>query len=143
MNYNYAKQENEVKIRHIAVWALIYIAIYSSLTVASCFFLQEQALITIGIVGAVFVLVNIFFLPFKRKWLFIGGILSAIGVMCAGIWIRMQLDAEGVLTIGATVSVMDILSFMKIGKRTVNAQIKSLSSFFAYADNFNHWLTIQ
>lgn len=131
-----AKQENKVKIRHIAAWSLFYIAIYSSLTVASCFLLPEQALATIGIIGAVFVLVNIFLLPFQRKWLFVGGIISVLGVMCGGIWIGKRLDTEGVLSIGAAVTAMDILSFTKIGKRTVNAKAMSnvclASKLFVY-----------
>ncbi len=125
-----------MKIRHIAAWSLFYIAIYGCLTVASCFFLPKQALAAIGMIGAVFIFVNIFLLPFQRKWLFVGGIISALGVMCGGIWIAKQLDTESVLSIGAVVTVMDILSFMKIGKRTVNAKamsnVRLTSKLFVY-----------
>ena len=110
-----------MKIRHIAAWSLFYVALCGSLTVASCFFLPERVLAAIGIIGVVFVLANIFFLPFQRKWLFVGGIISALGVMYGGIWIGKQLDTESILSIGAAVTAMDILSFTKIGKRTVNA----------------------
>lgn len=116
------EQETMVKIRHSAIWSLLYISLYGVLTIASCFLLSEQTLATIGIVGGIFVLINIFLLPFKRELLFVGGIISVLGVMYGGVWIGKQLDLEGVLSIGAAVTAMDIISFTKIGKRTVNAK---------------------
>lgn len=105
-----------VRIRHSAIWSLLYISLYGVLTIASCFLLSEQTLATIGIVGGIFVLINIFLLPFKRELLFVGGIISVLGVMYGGVWIGKQLDLEGVLSIGAAVTAMDIISFTKIGK---------------------------
>ena len=130
------EQGTTVRIRHSAIWSLRYISIYGVLTIASCFLLSEQTLATIGMLGAVFVLANIFVLPFQRKWLFIGGIISTIGIMCGGVWIGKQLDLEGVLTIGAAVTAMNIISFTKIGKRTVNAKamsnVRLTSKLFVY-----------
>ena len=125
-----------VRIRHSAIWSLLYISLYGVLTIASCFLLSEQTLATIGIVGGIFVLINIFLLPFKRELLFVGGIISVLGVMYGGVWIGKQLDLEGVLSIGAAVTAMDIISFTKIGKRTVNAKamsnVRLTSKLFVY-----------
>lgn len=130
------EQETMVKIRHSAIWSLLYISLYGVLTIASCFLLSEQTLATIGIVGGIFVLINIFLLPFKRELLFVGGIISVLGVMYGGVWVGKQLDLEGVLSIGAAVTTMDIISFTKIGKRTVNAKamsnVRLTSKLFVY-----------
>ena len=100
------EQETMVRIRHSAIWSLLYISLYGVLTIASCFLLSEQTLATIGIVGGIFVLINIFLLPFKRELLFVGGIISVLGVMYGGVWIGKQLDLEGVLSIGAALSAL-------------------------------------
>ena len=76
-----------VRIRHSAIWSLLYISLYGVLTIASCFLLSEQTLATIGIVGGIFVLINIFLLPFKLELLFVGGIISVLGVMYGGVWV--------------------------------------------------------
>lgn len=56
--------------------------------------------------------------------------------MYGGVWIGKQLDLEGVLSIGAAVTAMDIISFTKIGKRTVNAKamsnVRLTSKLFVY-----------
>lgn len=119
------EQETMVRIRHSAIWSLLYISLYGVLTIASCFLLSEQTLATIGIVGGIFVLINIFLLPFKRELLFVGGIISVLGVMYGGVWVGKQLDLEGVLSIGAAVTTMDIISFTKIGKSTL-CQLQSM-----------------
>lgn len=59
-----------------------------------------------------------------------------LGVMYGGVWVGKQLDLEGVLSIGAAVTTMDIISFTKIGKRTVNAKamsnVRLTSKLFVY-----------
>ena len=45
------EQETMVRIRHSAIWSLLYISLYGVLTIASCFLLSEQTLATIGIAG--------------------------------------------------------------------------------------------
>ena len=45
--------------------------------------------------------------------------------MFAGIWLGKQLDLESTISIGVVVTTMDIISFTKIGKRTVNAKAMS------------------
>lgn len=47
------EQETMVRIRHSAIWSLLYISLYGVLTIASCFLLSEQTLATIGIVGGI------------------------------------------------------------------------------------------
>ena len=59
------------------------------------------------------------------------GLLSAFAVLCLGVIIGKNLDFEGVLAIGAAISVTDILSFTKYGKHTMNARAMSNVHFMS------------
>ena len=82
-------------------------------------------MITVGVGGIIYIICNLFFIPYKREKLFVNGIFGPLAVMFIGIWLGKQLDLESTISIGAVVTTMDIISFTKIGKRTVNAKAMS------------------
>lgn len=98
---------------------------YSACTVIANLYLPNLLLITVGVSGIIYIIFNLFFIPYKREKLFVNGIFGALAVMFTGIWLGKQLDLESTISIGAVVTTMDIISFTKIGKRTVNAKAMS------------------
>jgi energy-coupling factor transporter transmembrane protein EcfT len=116
---------NKDNINKSIFWLLLYIFLYGVCTVIVSVFFPETALLTVGIVGVIYILLNIFGMKYKRERLFLNGIIGALSVMFIGSWFGKQLDLESTISIGAAVTAMDIISFTKIGKRTVNAKAMS------------------
>ena len=67
----------------------------------------------------------------QREWLFINGLISAFTVLCLGILIGKGIDLEGILALGVAISFVDILSFTKYGKHTMNARAMSNIHFMS------------
>lgn len=116
---------NRDGINKTIFWSLLYIFLYSACTVIANLYLPNLLLITVGVSGIIYIIFNLFFIPYKREKLFVNGIFGALAVMFTGIWLGKQLDLESTISIGAVVTTMDIISFTKIGKRTVNAKAMS------------------
>ena len=112
---------NRDGINKTIFWSLLYIFLYSACTVIANLYLPNLLLITVGVSGIIYIIFNLFFIPYKREKLFVNGIFGALAVMFTGIW----LDLGSTISIGAVVTTMDIISFTKIGKRTVNAKAMS------------------
>ena len=72
-----------------------------------------------------------YFIKYKRERLFINGLISAFAVLCLGVFIGKSLKFDELLAIGAAISIMDILSFTKYGKRTINAKAMSNIHFMS------------
>lgn len=123
--YTKEKKMNRDNTNKTIFWSLLYIFLYSIATVIVVLYLPDLWMLTVGIVGVGYILFNLFFVPYKRERLFINGILGAMSVMFIGIWIGKQLDLESTISIGAVVTTMDIISFTRIGKKTVNAKAMS------------------
>ena len=116
---------NRDNINKTIFWSLLYIFLYSACTVIVNLYLSNLLLLAVGVSGAVYIILNMFCIQYKRERLFINGLVGAMSVMCIGIWLGKQLDLESTISIGAVVTTMDIISFTKIGKRTVNAKAMS------------------
>ena len=107
---------NRDGINKTIFWSLLYIFLYSACTVIANLYLPNLLLITVGVSGIIYIIFNLFFIPYKREKLFVNGIFGALAVMFTGIWLGKQLDLESTISIGAVVTTMDIISFTKIGK---------------------------
>lgn len=116
---------NRDNINKTIFWSLLYIFLYSVCTVIVNLYLSNLLLLAVGVSGAVYIILNMFCIQYKRERLFINGLVGAMSVMCIGIWLGKQLDLESTISIGAVVTTMDIISFTKIGKRTVNEKAMS------------------
>lgn len=125
---------NRDGINKTIFWSLLYIFLYSACTVIANLYLPNLLLLAVGISGAVYIMLNLFCIQYKRERLFINGLVGAMSVMCIGIWFGKQLDLESTISIGAVVTTMDIISFTRIGKKTVNA--KAISNKTAAAKLF-------
>ena len=122
---------NRDGINKTIFWSLLYIFLYSACTVIANLYLPNLLLITVGVGGIIYIIFNLFFIPYKREKLFVNGIFGALAVMFIGIWLGKQLDLESTISIGAVVTTMDIISFTRIGKKTVNAKAMSNKSVAA------------
>ena len=120
-------EEDMVKIKK---WMVIYLAFYCILVVLFKQIESQRMLFTIGIMGLIGILIYLF-LPYKRKYLFCSGIISALMLMHMGIWTGGVLETETVIGMGAAVSAFDVLSFTRLGKRTINAKVMSKPSVAA------------
>ena len=116
---------NRDNINKTIFWSLLYIFLYSACTVIVNLYLSNLLLLAVGVSGAVYIILNMFCIQYKRERLFINGLVGAMSVMCIGIWLGKQLDLESTISIGAVVTTMDIMSFTRIGKKTVNAKAMS------------------
>lgn len=116
---------NRDNINKTIFWSLLYIFLYSACTVIVNLYLSNLLLLAVGVSGAVYIILNMFCIQYKRERLFINGLVGAMSVMCIGIWLGKQLDLESTISIGAVVTAMDIMSFTRIGKKTVNAKAMS------------------
>ena len=85
-------------------------------------YFTDVILFAFGIAGVVYILFSLFFIKYKRERLFINGIIGIWSVLFLGSWFGKQLELESTISIAAVVTVMDIVSFTRIGKRTVNAK---------------------
>lgn len=112
-------------------WSVLYIIGYGALTVTGNFIFSDSLLAVLGLTGAAYILIHAFFMKYKRERLFISGLISALAVLCLGILAGKRLDLEGVLALGAAISVIDILSFTRYGKRTKNAKAMSNVHFMS------------
>lgn len=88
-------------------------------------YLSNLLLLAVGVSGAVYIILNMFCIQYKRERLFINGLVGTMSVMCIGIWFGKHLSLESTISIGSVVTAMDIMSFTRIGKKTVNAKAMS------------------
>ena len=116
---------NRDNINKTIFWSLLYIFLYSACTVIVNLYLSNLLLLAVGVSGAVYIILNMFCIQYKRERLFINGLVGAMSVMCIGIWVGKHLSLESTISIGSVVSAMDIMSFTRIGKKTVNAKAMS------------------
>lgn len=119
------------KLIHGILWSVLYLIVYGILTVVGNFLFPEEFLIGCGLTGGIYILINAFFIRYKRERLFVNGLISAFAVLCLGILIGKTLEFEDVLAIGAAISIIDILSFTKYGKHTINAKAMSNIHFIS------------
>ena len=110
------------KLIHAVSWSVLYLIGYGILTVIGNFLFSDEILIVCSLAGGIYILINAFFIKYKRERLFINGLISAFAVLCLGILIGKNLKFEEVFASGVAISIMDILSFTKYGKHTVNAK---------------------
>ena len=99
---------NRDGINKTIFWSLLYIFLYSACTVIANLYLPNLLLITVGVSGIIYIIFNLFFIPYKREKLFVNGIFGALAVMFTGIWLGKQLDLESTISIGAVVTTMDM-----------------------------------
>ena len=83
---------NRDGINKTIFWSLLYIFLYSACTVIANLYLPKLLLITVGVSGIIYIIFNLFFIPYKREKLFVNGIFGALAVMFTGIWLGKQLD---------------------------------------------------
>ena len=121
----------EKKYWNSVIWSLIYMILFSILTILTIYYLPKNVQMATSIIGIVLIVVYCFVLPYKREWLFIMGVFELLAVMVLGVWIGEQLDLQGVISIGVAISFVDILSFTKYGKHTANAKAMSNVQFMA------------
>ncbi|MDY5986760.1 hypothetical protein [Sporofaciens sp. SGI.106] len=119
------------KLIHAIIWSASYIVLYGILTIVGNLFFTDTLIIICGLAGGLYILINAFFIKYKRERLFINGLISAFAVLCLGILFGKNLDFEGVLAIGAAMSIIDIISFTKYGKHTMNARAMSNVHFMS------------
>ena len=72
---------NRDGINKTIFWSLLYIFLYSACTVIANLYLPNVLLITVGVSGIIYIIFNLFFIPYKREKLFVNGIFGALAVM--------------------------------------------------------------
>lgn len=105
---------NRDNINKTILWSLLYIFLYSACTVIANLYLPNLLLLAVGVSGAVYIILNLFCIQYKRERLFINGFVGAMSVMCIGIWFGKHLDLESIISVGAVVTAMDIMSFTRM-----------------------------
>lgn len=124
-------QERKEKLLQSIRCSILYMVIYCVLVLLTIHFVSDRILAGVGIVGGIYIFINAFFIKYKRERLFVNGLISAIIVLCLGVLVGESIDLEGIIALGAAISIMDILSFTKYGKHTVNAKAMSNTHFMS------------
>lgn len=101
------------------------------LAVAAVLFEPTKILFLLSVVGLICFLCSALLLPYKRKHLFAGGLICTFSMLQIGVFLGGYLKLETIISIGAAVSVVDVLSFTRLGKRTINAKIMAKPSLAA------------
>lgn len=122
--------EEDKLIRSIK-WSILYIIFYGAFTILGNYLFSDELIVIGGLGGALYIIINAFFIKYKRERLFLNGLISAFGVLCLGMMFGKNIDLEGIIMIGASISLIDILSFTKYGKRTMNAKAMSNVNFMS------------
>lgn len=137
-------KEKQIRYRQGVKWSIFYMIIYSVLTILFMYIEPKIIKNILGIIGLIFVVIYVFGIKYKKEYLFLFGLISMFFVMHIGIAVGSLLNIESVITIGITVSIMDVLSFTKYGKNTPNAKamsnIKFMSKLIVYGKTKNNEL---
>lgn len=112
-------------------WSIFYMIIYSIFTILFNYIEPKILKITLGTIGLIFVVIYAFCIKYKKERLFLFGLISMFAVMHIGIALGSLLKIESIITIGVTISIMDVLSFTKYGKNTPNAKAMSNINFMS------------
>lgn len=111
--------------------SIVYMVIYCLLTLLAIYYAPDILLAGVGIIGGIYIFINSFFIKYKRERLFVNGLILALTVLCLGVLVGESIDLEGILSLGAAISVIDILSFTRFGKSTINAKAMSNVHFMS------------
>lgn len=125
------EEDKQEKFVQAVKWSIIYMIIYCLLVLLAIYFAPDEVLAVVSILGGVYIIINAFFIKYKRERLFVNGLISALAVLCLGVLVGENIDLEGIIALGAAISVMDVLSFTKYGKHTVNAKAMSNVHFMS------------
>lgn len=106
------------------IWWIIYILAECLLVYIFKYKVNEKFLY-LGIIGGIYLLVNLFLLKSKQERFFVNGIILLVSVTLIGILIGNYLSLLTIFCMGVAVSIVDILSFTKYGKKTTNAKVMS------------------
>ena len=79
-----------IVINNCLLYTSLYIFLYSACTVIANLYLPNVLLITVGVSGIIYIIFNLFFIPYKREKLFVNGIFGALAVMFIGIWLGIS-----------------------------------------------------
>lgn len=118
------------KLKMCFVWSGIFLFIEFILLYMFEFHINSDVLV-FSLVGLLYIVINLFFIKYKRERLFINGLISYITVIMLGSLIGTQLVVKEVVGIGVTICLMDYLSFTRFGKRTPNARAMSNINFMS------------
>ncbi len=112
------------KLKKTYIWWFIHIIAECLLVYVFGYKLDGKFLFT-GLVGIVYIIVNLFWLRPKGKMYFINGIILLVSVAMMGILLGGFLNYIYIISMGTAVSVVDVLSFTRYGENTANARIMS------------------
>lgn len=125
------EEDKQEKFVRAVKCSIIYMIIYCLLVLLAIYFAPDKVLAVVGILGGVYMIINAFFIKYKRERLFVNGLIFALAVLCLGVMVGESIDLEGIIALGAAISVMDVLSFTRYGKHTVNAKAMSNVHFMS------------
>ena len=118
------------KMKKSIIWSFLYLVI--EIMLLQLFkFQMETKFLYIGILGLVYILINAFWVKYHRERLFVNGMISYLTVIMVGALFGSYLEVNEAIAIGAAISVIDVLSFTKLGKRTANAKAMSNVNFMS------------
>ncbi|WP_167957019.1 hypothetical protein [Anaerosporobacter faecicola] len=118
----------EDKLKKSYIWSFVFLIVELCLIYVLKYLTNEKILF-VSFVGVTYMVINLFFMKYKRERLFVNGLITYFTVVMLGVLVGIHLEVEGVLSIGAAISVSDLLSFTKYGKETANAKAMGNKEF--------------
>lgn len=118
----------EDKLKKSYIWSFVFL-MAEFILIYIFRFLANEKILYVSFLGLVYMVSNLFFMKYKRERLFINGLITFFTVVMLGILIGINLELEGIVSIGAAIAVYDVLSFTKYGKKTANAKAMGNKEF--------------
>jgi hypothetical protein len=116
-------EDRKEKLKESILHSVIIVII--ALTILSVFILEIKnnlLLIITAIIGMVYVFIYVK-KPYNKKYLIINSAIGMIAALLWGVMIGRYIPITSAITIGLCVGIMDVVSFTKKGKNTMNAKV--------------------
>ena len=112
-------------------WSFALNLLYGFCIVGIALLVPTTAQTVIAILGGVYALYYIFFRKYNKAELFWNSCGLFVVSMCIGSLVGGQMDAESLISVGVGISLVDVLSFTKYGRKTLNAKAMSNTNLLA------------
>ena len=119
------------KFRESVKWSIIAHFVFFMIIALIILFEHDYIKIGFSIIGIIYAVYYLFFTKYNKDKIFLNSLILFLTAAHIGITIGYYIDIIMVLFTGIAISIQDVLSFTKLGKRTANAKAMSSTEFMS------------
>ena len=124
-------QDLEIRFKESVRWSFALNFLYVACILVITWLVPHKVQTYIAILGGIYALYYLFFRKYNKAELFGNSCILFVVSMCIGAVIGGKMDAESLISIGIGISLVDLLSFTKYGRKTLNAKAMANVNFLA------------